>query len=121
MMKQYIYQGVTYKSEREVRKAIFDNERKAFGSPKTAGEWSQLGVVYTEVESQLTQERLAQQMRAMRDRLLSASDYYVMPDYPSTTQGLIEVKAYRQALRDVTKQENFPTVVTWPSVPSVLK
>ena len=119
-MKQYIYQGVTYKSEREVRKAVFDNERKAFGSPETADEWSQLGVVYTEVESQLTQEQKALRVRDMRDRLLAACDYYVMPDYPSTEEGLAEVKAYRQALRDITKQEGFPFEIVWPVVPSVL-
>lgn len=63
-------------------------------------------------------EALAAQARAKRDALLSASDYYVMPDYPATD--LEAVCAYRQALRDLTAQANFPSEINWPKKPSVL-
>lgn len=64
----------------------------------------------------------AEQMaRSKRDALLSESDYYLQPDYPSTEEGLNAVKAYRSALRDVPQQKDFPMNVEWPSKPSVLK
>ena len=119
-MKQFVYKGVAYKSEHQVRQAIWQSERKVFGKCEAHDEWAQHGVVYTEVDDQLTQEQLARQVRFQRDRLLSSSDYYVMPDYPSTEDGLAEVKAYRQALRDITKQVSFPSEIVWPEVPSVL-
>lgn len=43
-----------------------------------------------------------------------------MPDYPSNPQNLEELKVYRQALRDVPKQEGFPRDVRWPDVPKFL-
>ena len=43
-----------------------------------------------------------------------------MPDYPSTTDGLLAVKKYRQELRDITGQSGFPKEITWPEKPSVL-
>ena len=119
-MKQFIYKGVAYKSEHQVRQAIWQGERKVFGKCETESDWAKHGVVRTETEVQLTQEQLARQARAKRDRLLSASDFYVMPDYPATEEGLAEVKAYRQALRDITKQNGFPHQIAWPTKPSVL-
>lgn len=61
---------------------------------------------------------LAAQARAKRDALLSASDYYVMPDYPG--ENLEAVRAYRQALRDLTKQPGFPFEINWPEKPADL-
>lgn len=66
-------------------------------------------------------EVLADQIRTQRDYLLSACDYLFMDDYPITEEELTEVKAYRQALRDITEQEGFPTEVVWPEKPSILK
>ena len=119
-MKVYIYNGEEYNTERQVRQAIFNKERKAFGVCKTETDWAKQGVTIVEKEVVLTEEQMARQVRFQRDRLLSACDYYVMPDYPSTEEGLAEVKAYRQALRDITKQQGFPKTVTWPDKPSVL-
>lgn len=62
-----------------------------------------------------------QRAREKRNALLSESDYYVMPDYPSTDEGLLAVMAYRQALRDISKQEGFPEKIEWPDKPSVLR
>ena len=119
-MKQFVYKGVAYKSEHQVRQAIWQSERKVFGKCGTHDEWAQHDVVYTEVEVKLTQEQIARQVRTKRDALLARCDYYVMPDYPATEEGLAEVKAYRQALRDITKQEGFPDAVTWPNIPDAL-
>ena len=55
-----------------------------------------------------TIEGLAARVRAERDRRITATDYLVMPDYPLDTDKLEEVKAYRQALRDLPQQPGFP-------------
>lgn len=60
---------------------------------------------------------VAEAIRAKRDYLIGETDYYLMPDYPSNPQNLEELKVYRQALRDVPKQEGFPRDVRWPDVP----
>ena len=124
----YIYNGTEYSSAFQVRKAIYSNERKAFGTPKTVEDWAKLGVVKQEKEVEdvvpeppvIPDEQLAREIRHKRDRLLEQSDFYIMPDYPSTEEGLETVKTYRQALRDITKQKNFPKEVTWPDRPTVL-
>lgn len=60
---------------------------------------------------------VAKAIRDKRDKLIGETDYYLMPDYPSNPQNLEELKVYRQALRDVPKQEGFPRDVRWPDVP----
>lgn len=66
-----------------------------------------------------TETALAYEARARRNRELSACDYYVMPDYPGEYKE--QVKEYRQALRDISKQENFPRGIEWPEIPECLK
>ncbi len=63
---------------------------------------------------------VAKAIRDKRDNLIGETDYYLMPDYPSNPQNLEELKVYRQALRDVPKQEGFPRDVHWPAVPKFL-
>ena len=63
---------------------------------------------------------VAKAIRDKRDNLIGETDYYLMPDYPSNPQNLEELKVYRQALRDVPKQEGFPRDVSWPDVPKFL-
>lgn len=65
-------------------------------------------------------DELESQVRAARDRKITKTDYYMMSDYPSNPQNLEELKVYRQALRDVPKQEGFPRDVRWPDVPKFL-
>ena len=64
--------------------------------------------------------RVAEAIRDKRDNLIGETDYYLMPDYPSNPQNLEELKAYRQALRDIPQQGGFPRDVRWPDVPKVL-
>lgn len=59
-------------------------------------------------------EQLADAARARRDALITATDYLLMPDYPISTGQLAEVRAYRQALRDVPLQAGFPQTIDWP-------
>lgn len=63
---------------------------------------------------------VAKAIRDKRDNLIGETDYYLMPDYPSNPQNLEELKVYRQALRDIPKQEGFPRDVRWPDVPKFL-
>jgi hypothetical protein len=58
-------------------------------------------------------ERAAEQVRAERDRLLTQTDYMVLPDCPEDSEA---VRKYRQSLRDITKQKGFPHKVTWPEL-----
>jgi len=55
-------------------------------------------------------ELLKKEARARRNSLLSATDFYLLPDVK--TPG--SVTEYRQALRDVTKQKGFPMEISWP-------
>ena len=61
-----------------------------------------------------TLEELAAQARAQRDSLLASTDWTQLPDVPQATREAYAV--YRQALRDVTEQEGFPTDINWPSL-----
>ena len=123
MIRIYKYNGQEYQSAYSVRQAIWKNENKIFGEePKENRKefWARFNVDYSEKEYQPTDEELAIQARRKRDFLLENCDYYVMPDYPSTEDGLLKVKEYRQLLRDITSQEGFPKEITWPKKPSVL-
>lgn len=63
-----------------------------------------------------TEEFIAEQARAKRNSLLSASDWTQLPDVPQATKDLWV--AYRQALRDVTSQAGFPASIAWPTPPT---
>lgn len=62
---------------------------------------------------------LAKQVRAKRDELLDQTDYLMMPDYPINEEYKEKIKVYRQQLRDITKQENFPQHVVFPDFPKI--
>lgn len=72
-----------------------------------------------------TTEELAASVRAERNRRLATTDYLVMPDYPLSTDKLEEIKAYRQALRDLSQQPGFPwngpddPACPWPVIPTL--
>lgn len=62
---------------------------------------------------------LATTIRSKRNLLLAETDYFLMPDYPISEEYLEKVKEYRQQLRDLTKQENFPKNVVFPDFPKI--
>lgn len=55
--------------------------------------------------------------RKNRDELLAASDWTQMPDSPLSDEKKSEWATYRQALRDITADEAFPTYHQMPSKP----
>lgn len=64
-----------------------------------------------------SEEQVAIRVREERTKLISTTDYLLSPDYPIDAVKLEAVKAYRKALRDITKQEGFPHDVVWPANP----
>ena len=55
----------------------------------------------------------AASVRAERDALIKATDFYALSDVVMTTA----MTTYRQALRDITTQAGFPSEITWPVAP----
>ena len=53
---------------------------------------------------------LAQEKRSERDALLAQTDKYMLSDFPITEEKLAQYKAYRQYLRDLPEQAEFPNV-----------
>lgn len=125
-MIKYEYKGKQYDWLSDIRKDIWETDRVVFGA------WDdlvkeQFGVTEVMIPDPVippyvpTDEELAERIRRDRDEKLKETDFFVMPDYPSDSKDLEEVKAYRQALRDITKQSGFPRDVTWPELPSVFQ
>ena len=54
-----------------------------------------------------------------RNLLLSESDYLMMVDYPISDEKKQEIKAYRQALRDIPQQDGFPYNIVFPEKPVI--
>lgn len=120
-MIRYIYNNNKYNSLHQIRQEIFKEQRIAFG------EWDEetkkkFNVTEEEYDprDEWPDDQWADMVRRKRDSLISGTDYYILPDYPSTPDGIGAVKQYRQELRDITLQSGFPRNVQWPSLPSVL-
>ena len=74
------------------------------------------GVTWSQVEtkqSELTAAEPLKALRAERDRLIAATDWWASSDLTMTDAQT----AYRQALRDITEDYNSLDDVTWPTAP----
>ena len=81
--------------------------------------WTYLkGYAPKKTEEQKLNE-LATTIRSKRNSLLAETDYLLMNDYPISEEYLARIKNYRQQLRDLTKQENFPQHVVFPDFPKI--
>lgn len=125
-MIKYNYKGNQYDWLGDIRKVIWNEDRMVFGEwdEETKKHFSvtEVNIPEPEVPPYVpTDEELADRIRRDRDEKLEETDFFVMPDYPSDPKDLEEVKTYRQALRDITKQSGFPKEVTWPELPSVFQ
>lgn len=120
-MKRFVYKTEKYTSEYYLRQAIFKHERLSFGklTPEFMKEHEITEEEYNP-EDEWTDDQWADMVRRKRDTLISGTDYYILPDYPSTPDGIEAVKQYRQDLRDIALQSGFPRNVQWPSLPSAL-
>ena len=63
-------------------------------------------------------EKVWGEVRRERDERLRVCDWRVLPDAPTPQADREAWLNYRQALRDITSQDD-PLAVEWPSVPSV--
>ena len=74
------------------------------------------GVTWAQVEtkqSELTAAEPLKALRAERDKLIAATDWWASSDLTMTKAQ----KDYRQALRDITDDANSLDDVTWPTAP----
>ena len=74
------------------------------------------GVTWSQVEtkqSELTAAEPMKALRAERDRLIAATDWWASSDLTMTDAQT----AYRQALRDITDSATSLDDVTWPTAP----
>lgn len=62
-----------------------------------------------------TTDELATIARRERDRLLAGCDWTQARDVPDAVAA--QWQSYRQALRDLTKQADFPEIIEWPVAP----
>lgn len=68
----------------------------------------------TEYKSIKDQEQ-ATNVRQSRDQLLKDTDWVAIKAFETDTPMTSEWKNYRQALRDISKQDGFPWTVDWPT------
>ncbi len=78
-------------------------------------EWSEEAFAWMAFK---TPAGIAAEARAKRDALLAACDWIVSRSVERDESVPADWQAYRQALRDITKQPEFPHQVTWPDPPS---
>lgn len=69
--------------------------------------------------SEPTAEQQEMQVRVQRNLLLTQCDWTQLADAPLTAEQKQAWAEYRQALRDLPEQADFPDAVIWPSAPSV--
>jgi hypothetical protein len=65
----------------------------------------------------VSQENIIAGAREVRNQFLKKSDWTQLPDVPENTRNAWA--AYRQELRDVPQQANFPETIIWPAAPKL--
>ena len=88
----------------------------ADGVEQTGGKWyTKWSVVDMDAEAVAAKDaEQAKSVRERRNALLVTCDCTQLPDFPVDK---VAWAVYRQALRDISKQEGFPWTVEWPTVP----
>jgi len=95
------------------RKITGETDDGAAIESDNAKDW---GVTWSQVEtkqSELTAAEPLKALRAERDRLITATDWWASSDLTMTDAQ----KDYRQALRDITEDYNSLDDVKWPTKP----
>ena len=75
--------------------------------------WKIVPASAEEIQQRTEAETIA--VRTKRDQLLVESDWTQLPDVPSSIRE--PHQSYRQALRDITDQPDFPWNINWPTKP----
>lgn len=110
-------ESVTLDSSEGTAKNIVYSEPPTFDpiTHKASFDWveSDEAVTQTWTISDKSDEEKAQAIRGKRDSLILETDRFALSDMTLTTA----MATYRQALRDVPQQTDFPASVTWPNKP----
>lgn len=77
--------------------------------------WSYIDGNFIDTTPKPSEEELANAIRFRRNQLLEQSDWTQLRD---TVSESVKWETYRQKLRDITNQPDFPFNVTWPVPPS---
>jgi hypothetical protein len=88
-------------------------DRERIAGPQYVFNGAQVNRVFT-VEA-IPDEEVAAQVRAARNEKMAATDWTQGKDIPDNVSSAWAV--YRQALRDITAQAEFPWGVQWPTQP----
>ena len=104
-------------AEQDKPSAADDEAIEEAAPEKVDGVWKRkyLKRTLTPEEFDARRQAKAKDMRDKRDRLLADTDWTQLLDAPTATQ--TTYAAYRQLVRDVTKQAGFPFGVDWPAKP----
>jgi len=89
-----------------------DNNGSAIESDNPA-DWGTDWATVSAKKDELTAAEPMKALRAERDRLIAATDWWASSDLTMTA----EQTAYRQALRDITETATSLDDVTWPTKP----
>lgn len=105
MIKKYLYKENVYRSEYDVRQAIWKEDRKIFGKEPEVNRtefWEELNVTYTEeADPELSQAVLAQREIFVLKAQLRETDYAVIKiaEGAATAEEYSEVIARREIWR----------------------
>lgn len=83
------------------------------------GVWTIVNQEIYDANYQQLYDKTAKPIIEKRDALLYASDWTQLSDNPLNTQQKEAWAIYRQALRDITKEPNYPWSVVFPSAPNI--
>lgn len=80
------------------------------------GQWVQQWEIVRSSPNEIEKRRIDEsyKVRQMRNKLLGACDWTQLPDAPVNAQ---DWAVYRQALRDISGQRDFPWLINWPVAP----
>jgi hypothetical protein len=101
----------------EVTPTLSDDQKlvKTWTPTLADGEWvlAHQAVDLTEDEIDDAVARVAAEVRTERNQRLSATDFYALTDVTLSAA----MTAYRQALRNIPEQDDFPSDISWPEKP----
>lgn len=100
--------------------SVAGNQKVVPGAPIQAGDsWVQSWNVLPMDAEEIAQRHavMAIEIRMERDRLLAETDWVVTKAYETQTEVPQAWSEYRQQLRDLPTQPNFPHGTVWPAKP----
>lgn len=93
-----------------------DEEQSNVLRSRFDGRWRHNGTSFVFIADAANLEIVQAQVLGKRSNLLKETDWTQLPDVPPLTQN--KWIAYRQLLRDITKQSGYPFNIIWPEIPN---